>query len=157
MLSSILSILSSISGILRIPVTCLLSFREELGQRVILNWAQLLPNSLCFSEAPPIFEVALIAKPAGAKSSNTSCGHSPSGGGSAFCGHCRLAGVPTYLHLQGLGSLEWVWAHATNNLLISAIQGLDSVFFFFSAPMSQNGSHCNRDHKCLCNCWFSWW
>lgn len=45
-----------------------------------------------------------------------------------LCGHCRLVGVPAQLHLQGLGSLEWIGAHSTNNLLISAIQGLDSVF-----------------------------
>lgn len=77
LLSGILSIQSSIFSILRIPVTCLPS--ERTWTKSYPQLGTITSKFLCFSEAPPIFEVVLIAKPAGAKSSNTSCGHSPSG------------------------------------------------------------------------------
>ena len=110
-----------------------------------------------FFEAPPIFEVALIAKPAGVKSSYTSGGHSPVEVAAPFV---ATAGWLVSL----LTSTCEVWAvwngfGHTQPITCSSQQFKDLAlcFFFSSAPMSQNGSLCNRDHKCLCNCWFSWW
>ena len=46
----------------------MLSYREEFGPKGVHDWAQLLPNPLSFSEAPPIFEMVLLAKPGSARS-----------------------------------------------------------------------------------------